>query len=162
MKQYKKAIIIINLVCILGYFAYAVYSKETILKKGKLVLLELAPVDPRSLMQGDYMALRYAITQNLDADKMPKRGYCVVQLDSFNVAKKIRFQKNTTPVNKGEYIINYTSTDYFSVHIGAESFFFQEGDAEKFENAKFGGVMIDNNGNSLLVGLFNQQHQQIQ
>ncbi|MFX7329222.1 GDYXXLXY domain-containing protein, partial [Acinetobacter baumannii] len=34
-------------------------QKEMLLKEGQLVLLPLAPVDPRSLMQGDYMALRY-------------------------------------------------------------------------------------------------------
>ncbi|XOT97907.1 GDYXXLXY domain-containing protein, partial [Alcaligenes pakistanensis] len=30
---------------------------------GQTVLLELAPVDPRSLMQGDYMSLNFALSQ---------------------------------------------------------------------------------------------------
>ena len=39
-----------------------IMQREHLLNDGKLVLLELAPVDPRSLMQGDYMALRFKIT----------------------------------------------------------------------------------------------------
>lgn len=39
---------------------------------------------------------------------------------------------------------------------GAESFFFQEEHAEKYEKAKYGGVKIDINGNSLLIGLYDE------
>ena len=62
MKKYKWAIIVVNLILLLAYFNYSVFQKERILKDGKLILLELAPVDPRSLMQGDYMELWYKIS----------------------------------------------------------------------------------------------------
>ena len=39
----------------------AIWDKEQQLRDGRVVLLALAPVDPRSLMQGDYMRLRYAV-----------------------------------------------------------------------------------------------------
>ena len=33
----------------------SIWQKEQLLDHGKVVLLPLAPVDPRSLMQGDYI-----------------------------------------------------------------------------------------------------------
>jgi len=161
MKKYKWIIIVLNLVILLAYFNYSVITKEKLLKNGQPVLLQLAPVDPRSLMQGDYMALRYNISEDLDCDSMPKRGYCVVRLDAKGIAGKVRFQKEPTPLNAGEYLIKYKSPDRWNVNIGAESFFFQEGQAKKYENAKYGGIKIDKSGNSLLIGLFDKQGRKI-
>ena len=49
MKKYSRILIIANLILLLGYFNWSVYQKEQTLKDGQLVLLQLAPVDPRSL-----------------------------------------------------------------------------------------------------------------
>ncbi len=162
MKKYKWIIVLLNLVLLLIYFNHSIAKKEELLKDGQLVLLELAPVDPRSLMQGDYMALRYKISENIDFDNMPKRGYCVVVLDQNNRANKVRFQKDFTPLNKDEHLIEYTASDKWNINIGAESFFFQEGQAGKYEKAKYGGVKIDKDGNSLLVGLYDEQLRKIE
>lgn len=66
MKTYKNWIIAANLIAIIAYFSFTIIQKENILKIGKLILLELSPIDPRSLMQGDYMRLRYSIADSLD------------------------------------------------------------------------------------------------
>jgi uncharacterized membrane-anchored protein len=161
MKKYKGWFILLNLVLLLFYFNYSIVKKEDLLENGQLVLLELAPVDPRSLMQGDYMALRYAISENISLDSIPKRGYCVVRLNQDNLANKVRFQKDITPLKEGEYLIEYTSKDQWNINIGAESFFFQEGKAEKYEKAKYGGIKIDPAGNSLLIGLYDEKLQKI-
>ena len=162
MKKYKWIIILLNLVLLLVYFNYSIFSKEQLLKDGQLIFLELAPVDPRSLMQGDYMVLRYKISDDVRYENIPKRGYCVVQLDHSGIAHKIRFQEDINPLNKGEHLIEYTSPDRWNVNIGAESFFFQEGHAEKYEKAKYGGVKTDKKGNSLLTGLYNEQLKKIE
>lgn len=162
MKKYKWIIILLNLTILLVYFNYSVGKKEQLLNNGQLILLELAPVDPRSLMQGDYMTLRYAISENMNFEHMPKRGYCVVQIDSNGVGKKVRFQQDITPLNKGERVIKYTSSDNWRVNIGAESFFFQEGEADKYSQAKYGAIKTDNDGNSLLIGLYNEKLKKIQ
>lgn len=162
MKKHKWFIILLNLVLLLIYFNHSVAKKEELLKDGQLVLLELAPVDPRSLMQGDYMALRYKTSEDINSENIPKRGYCVVQLDTNNVANKARFQKDLTPLNKDEYLIKYTSSDRWNINIGAESFFFQEGQAKKYDKAKYGGVKIDKSGNSLLIGLYDEQRRKIE
>jgi uncharacterized membrane-anchored protein len=156
MKIYKWWLIGANLLILLVFFNLSVVKKEKLLSEGKLVLLELAPVDPRSLMQGDYMQLRYAISDNLFNLKIPKRGFCVVKLDSIGVGKKIRFQRTKKPLNKHELLIEYTYSNW-NMNIGAESYFFEEGQAKKYEKAKYGGIKIDQNGNSLLIGLFDQK-----
>jgi uncharacterized membrane-anchored protein len=161
MKKYKWPIVFINLILLLVYFNYSIVKKEALLKEGQLVLLELAPVDPRSLMQGDYMRLRYTISRNNGNDDIPKRGYCIVKIDSNNIASKVRFQKDLSPLEEDEFPIEYTSPNSWNINIGAESFFFQEGDAEKYEKAKYGAVKIDAKGNSLLVGLYDENRTKI-
>ena len=162
MKKHKRLAIILNLALLLLYVSCSIMKKEKLLKSGRLVLLELAPVDPRSLMQGDYMALRYKISKGIVADSIAGRGYCVVRVGPDGVATKLRFQNGLTPLHDGEHLIQYASADNWNINIGAESFFFQEGEAGKYEKAKYGGLKIDRSGNSLLVGLYDRNAQLIE
>ena len=116
-----------------GLFQWVHYFKEDLLKNGKLVLLELAPVDPRSLMQGDYMSLRYKISEGLKPDSMAKQGYCVVKQDANGIAQKQHFQNEKSPLSADELLIKYHYADQWNIHIGAESYFFQEGQSEKYQ-----------------------------
>ncbi len=161
MKNYLSVIVILNLVLLLGYFNYSVYSKEQTLKNGKLILLKLAPVDPRSLMQGDYMTLNYSISNLVDVSPLGKRGYCILKLDKNNIAYAVRFQKNPDPVHPNEFLIKYSSSDSFRIKLGAESFFFEEGKGDGYEKAKYGGLKIDEVGNSILIGLYNDKLKEI-
>lgn len=160
MKKYQLVIIVLNLLLILGLYHYFVMAKEKTLAKGTLVLLELAPVDPRSLMQGDYMSLRYAITENV-SDSIARTGYYVISLDSGLIARKLRIQPAPQPLNAGEMLLKYHQTSW-QLALGAEDYFFQEGQAEKYDKAKYGGLRVDEKGNSILVGLYNEEKKLIQ
>jgi uncharacterized membrane-anchored protein len=160
MKKISTVFIITNLLLLLGYINYSIYAKEKILTEGNLVLLRLAPVDPRSLIQGDYMQLSYEISNGFE-NPVPRKGYCIVMTDSNGVAKRVRFQQNLQPLSGPELAIAYSRRNSWTFKIGAESYFFQEGDAEKFTNAKYGGLRIDGSGNSVLVGLFDEKFRQI-
>jgi len=162
MKKYSGYIILVNLILFLGLFNYAIVQKEDIIDEGHLILLELAPVDPRSLMQGDYMRLNYTISDEVTTNQIPKRGYCVVTLDSEGVAQKNRYQKKNAPKNKNEYLIEYTIGEWNSIQIGAESFFFQEGEGEIYTDAKYGGLKVDEKGNSVLIGLYDSNRKKIE
>lgn len=162
MKKIKWIIILVNLIILLVVINNLLLKKEVILNDAQLVLLDLAPVDPRSLMQGDYMILRYDISNNVDAENIPRRGFCVVKLNENGVAKKVRIQAAQTPLHDDEIVIGYTSRNWNGINIGAESFFFQEGDAEKYEKAKFGGLKVDKQGNSILIGLFDENRELIE
>jgi len=159
--KYTKFLILSNLVLLLFFFNMDVFHKEQTLESGQLILLELIPVDPRSLMQGDYMTLRYRISSDINRSEIPNRGYIILTLDENSVGQKIRVQKDVTPLNNGEQLLKY----YFGKRrpsIGAESYFFQEGKGEKYEKAKYGGIMVDENGKGILVDLYNKEFQKIE
>ncbi|MBL1407185.1 GDYXXLXY domain-containing protein [Sphingobacterium faecale] len=156
MKKYSGITILVNLALLLLYFNFSVVKKEEILKNGQLILLELAPVDPRSLMQGDYMRLRYKIATETNTDSIARRGYCVVRLGHDNVANLVRFQQEKTPLAQGEFLIAYTTPNKWSLEIGAESYLFEEGQGEKYAQAQYGGLMVDHKGNSILTGLYDK------
>ncbi len=160
MKKNKWIIIFVNLILVLSLFNKSVIEKEQILADGKLVLLKLAPVDPRSLMQGDYMSLNYEMSDNSFDDSIPKRGYCILTLDENGVGSLIRLQDALEPINDSEYGIVYTKSDW-SINIGAESYFFEEGQAEKYEAAIYGGMKIDRKGNNILIGLYDENLKEI-
>ena len=177
MKKYKWLIVAANFTGLLVFFNYSIVKKETILTEGKLALFELAPVDPRSLMQGDYMRLRYAIARDNGSDtfdpgelilnqtqtneNIPKRGYMVVKLDTLGVAQRVRLQEGKSPLNEGEYLVVYTRPKW-DLNIGAESYFFQEGEADKYAAAKYGGLKIDGQGNNVLEGLYDENRKRIE
>jgi uncharacterized membrane-anchored protein len=168
MSKTKKIFLLLNLVLVIGYINWAVAMKERTLRDGKLLLLELAPVDPRSLMQGDYMRLDYQVNRlwrervSEKRETVPgKRGYCILKIDSSGVAQRIRFQPGIRPLGPGEIAVKYYSNgnqSFTSIHIGAESYFFEEGTAKKYEQAKFGGLKVDAEGNTVLVGLYDGNH----
>jgi len=152
MKKYKWLIVALQLLLLLVLFNWSVVKKEQTLSSGTPVLLALAPVDPRSLMQGDYMRLNYAMSREV-RDKI---GYFVVHCDSNRVASFVRVQKAGTPLHPGELLIRYRAPDLFDVHIGAESYFFEEGKAEYFSQAKYGGLRVTSDGTSILTGLYDE------
>lgn len=160
MKRYKWAIILLNLVLLLVFFNVSLTRKEKIIAAGDLILLKLAPVDPRSLMQGDYMRLNYEISNGrmfeYSGDDMPRRGYCVVKLDENGIAKGLRIQPEKTPLAAGEHLIRYNAGSWGNISIGAEAYFFQEGEAGKYEKALYGGIRVDKSGNSVLIGLYDK------
>ena len=154
MKKYYKWIVLSNLLVLLIYFNWSVMQKEEIIADGNLVLFRLAPVDPRSLMQGDYMRLDYEVAQKIILPEgSPKRGYCVVKMDSLGIAVYDRIQQTKKNIAQDEYLIGFQKADW-RISIGADSYFFEEGSAKKYERAAFGGIRIDNKGNSILVGLY--------
>lgn len=160
MKMHKRIIILINLVIVMAVFNWSVRQKEKTLAHARLILLPLAPVDPRSLMQGDYMRLNYAMANSVFTDTIPPRGYCVVTLDSVGVAQYVRLQETATPHADNEYLIRYNRAKW-SINIGAESFFFQEGLGNLYDSAEYGGLKVDEHGNSVLIGLYDADRQLI-
>lgn len=163
MKKYSRILIIANLLLLLGYFSWSVYKKEQILKNGQLVLFELAPVDPRSLMQGDYMSLRYkGITpDSIDELTTATRGYAILSVDSNQVAHIIRLQKSLKLINNSELAIKYKIVNNRIV-LGPESFFFEEGQGDIYQNARYGGLKVSSQGENLLIGLYDENYKLLQ
>jgi uncharacterized membrane-anchored protein len=156
----KKIIFIVSSLLVFAVFNVGIYQKEQIKTEGETVFLELAPVDPRSLMQGDYMQLRYKIEREQNYQAKEKRGYLVIELDSNKVGKFKRFYQGETLAGN-EKRLHYHN-QYGNVRIVPDSFMFQEGQAKLYERAKYGVFKFDDKGNHILVALANEQLQVIQ
>jgi GDYXXLXY protein len=65
----EKALIIASVALVLLVTNFLIFSKERIIRTGKTIYLELAPVDPGALMQGDYMALRFSLAGAIAASQ---------------------------------------------------------------------------------------------
>ena len=157
MSKTKKIILAINLLLVLVFFVLSVLSKEATLANSRQILVQLAPVDPRSLMQGDYMALNYSITGRI-WDNGGK--YIVVKVDDDNVATFVR-QQNDKTLNDGELLIRWTTNKRGRKSIGADNYFFQEGTGDKYAVAHYGLLRVDSDGNCILVGLCDREKQLI-
>ena len=147
----RKLIILLTGIGVLAMVNYSIYEKEQLLAHGRTVFLELAPVDPRSLMQGDYMALRFNIQHLIVHRNRMSEGRVVVGLDEHGVATFRRMDYGT-PLAADEVKLFYRVRGD-QVKFATNAFFFQEGTAQSYAGARFGEARVDKDGQMLLVGL---------
>jgi uncharacterized membrane-anchored protein len=150
----RKVLAIVAGLAILGAANWAIYSRETQLAQGAVVLLELAPVDPRSLMQGDYMALNFRIANDAfrrDRTKNSEDGRIVVKLDARGIASYLRHDEGE-PLAADEARLRYRVRDG-RVKFATNAFFFQEGTARWYERARYGEFRASPGGDLLLTHL---------
>jgi len=159
----QSKIVIGMLVVILALMNFSIFTKEQHLKQGDTIYLKLAPVDPRSLMQGDYMALRFEITEQLDEyfsllnnKDAPKahNGKIVVQLDKNNIGTFQSIYKGQSLQNN-ERLLNYRVRNN-TIKLASNAFFFQEGNAEYYAQARYGEFKVNKQGELLLNALFTE------
>lgn len=153
----KNILFIINLVLFLGVYNSGIWKKEQTLQSGKMVYLELAPRDPRSLFQGDYMDLRYHLIDTLSWDRKekPESGFCVLTLDSLNIAQVLHYQSTSAPLQKNQVPVQFHYNGNL-IRIGAESYFFEEGKSYTLDSARYGGLRISDKGECILIGLYDR------
>ena len=133
---------------VLGAVNLGIVAKERIKQHGEVVLLALAPVDPRSLMQGDYMALRFALAEQITADES---GSAPLAVDEHGVAT---LDKTNRP---GALRIRYRVRAN-GVWLGTNAYFFEENRAGNFALARFGEFHVDRStGEAVLTGLRDAQ-----
>ncbi|MEK6406191.1 MAG: GDYXXLXY domain-containing protein [Acidobacteriota bacterium] len=138
---------------VFGVLNALILHKKSVLTSGHTLLLRLAPLDPRSLMQGDYMTLSYDIAMGPAAQAIEAShadGQIVVTLDDHNVASFLRMHRSE-PLGEGERLLRYRRRG--GLRLGAESFFFQEGQADLYSGARYGELKVTPAGDSVLVGL---------
>ncbi len=148
------ALILAGLLLVLVVPNAFVVQKEQLLASGRPVLLELAPVDPRSLIQGDYMRLDYAITRQIADSQQhwPRTGEIVVALDADGVARFVRRHNEQIALGPRELVLTYRRRRG-SIRVGTDAFHFQEGQAGRYQRARYGEVRVAPSGTSVLVGL---------
>lgn len=133
-----------------------IFQRERLLTSGRVVMLELAPVDPRSLMQGDYMALRFALADELARAAPPglaRDGRVVVALDELGVARYARHADDAAvALHADEALLRYRVRRGHA-QFGTNAFFFQEGQADLYAAARYGVFRVAPDGEAILVAL---------
>ncbi|MDR7052642.1 putative membrane-anchored protein [Duganella sp. 3397] len=128
----------------------AIWQKEALISSGRPVFIALAPVDPRSLMQGDYMALNFELPAVNDIRTM-RRAKVVAKVDPRGVAV-MQGLATGKPLAADEIVIELVSTGR-GLRPATDAWYFKEGEAERWSHAKYGEFRIDGNGRALLVNL---------
>jgi len=145
-----RGLVLFAALLVLGAVNYSIYGKEETIRTGEVVYLELAPVDPRSLMQGDYMALRFRLAEHIEAAHANSTFGATVRsaplsLDSRRVAT---LAAGDAALRMGYRIRGGT------VWLGTNAYFFAEGSAQRYSQARYGEFRINPvSGDAVLVGL---------
>ncbi|WP_339882120.1 GDYXXLXY domain-containing protein [Vreelandella maris] len=162
--KWSRAVVIATTLLILAVVNGSIWQKERHLAEGEVVYQELAPVDPRSLMQGDYMVLNFALSNDIQralqsrhGSDTPKAhdGYAIVRLDEQRIGHFQRLADGEGTLGNDERQLQYRLRNG-QVRFATDAFFFQEGDAEHYELARYGRFRINDDGEPLLVSLHDE------
>lgn len=168
MKKYFS--LILALVTIL-FFAGLVAKNEWHLRHSKSIFIELKPVDPRSILQGDYMALAYELhLQSLKAlagsesealdqvifnrSSIPAK----VILDSKNRIVRTILDINNSYTGQS-LILKNPENRFQALYPASRSFLFAEGLAQCYEKAKYAEFKVNPKGEAILFDLRGEQLQ---
>jgi len=168
----NSAVAILTCFVILVLVNFSIAGKERLLAGGRVVYLELAPVDPRSLMQGDYMAVNYRVANEV-IEALPRKenqagswpdlmtgdGRIVVALDKRSVATFSRLEDDQ-PLAENEAYLRYR-VRLGRLKFASNAFFFQEGQAGRYEGARYGKFRVDSEGKLLLTALHGENLEQL-
>jgi uncharacterized membrane-anchored protein/uncharacterized membrane protein len=150
------ALVIVFQFCFIGLQSTA---SEKLLQEGSSVKLELTPVDPRSLLQGDYVVLSYTIstppeTAELEGSSSRSKIRVVLAPDRDGVHRFNRFYNEGESLAPGEIVINGRLNGYGSIYYGIENYFVPEGTGLEVEqNARYAYIRISRKGDALLERL---------
>ncbi|NEU30875.1 DUF2157 domain-containing protein [bacterium LRH843] len=155
--------VVITIILQLAFTFYQYNANENMLANGELITLKLEPLDPRSLLQGDYVRLNYDISQIKELT------------DQFQPGEKLTLVLSPNEDGyhdyagvyqyKGEFNIPYELKDldilmnakihsWDHIVYGIESYFIEEGTgAEVEQKATHALVKVAANGNAILVGV---------
>ena len=129
--------------------AMVFWKEQSLHGGGRIVYLQLAPRDPRSLMQGDYMALDYALTRPLADPSWPERGTLRAEIDGRGVITG--WSRSEGPpllryhVEKGHLIV------------ASQAYHFEEGQGERYRSARYGQFHLSADGTMTLRALADDQ-----
>jgi len=118
-------------------------------------------------MQGDYMALRFAVAGDVAARRVPgnmaaerslrvldqpaEDGRLVIALDERGIGRFRRIDDGR-PLAPDERLLRYRLRRA-ELRIASNAYFFQEGDADLYQRARYGELRVAPDGEALLTGL---------
>lgn len=147
--------LVVGAVLALGIVNWDVRGKEQVITHGQRILVPLVPVDPRSLMQGDYMALNFALPFEMREklkDIVGPSQLVRASMDDQGVATILGLLTASEPLQKGELALPLKRLKGQWVLV-TDAYFFPEGQGRHFEQTRYGDFRVLPDGRALLVGL---------
>ncbi|MBP8083302.1 MAG: GDYXXLXY domain-containing protein [Spirochaetes bacterium] len=172
MTKYKKILFCIVVAAQLAVLGFMIFKQEKLLTGGTKIILKCVPVDPRSLFSGDYVILRYEIT-NIDNEKLKIKTsesftsaqtiYVALEKDAsashYNAAEissDIKTLSGRYPtVIRGT--VQYAYDNSVGIRYGVEEYFVPQNKGHYIESSMESTtveVSIDAKGNSAISRLF--------
>jgi len=151
----RKGIVVLAGLALLVGVNVTILSRERLIDDGTIVLLELAPVDPRSMMQGDYMALRFKAARDAfplaTARAAAQDGRLVLARDARAVATFRRLDDGAS-LAADEVTMRYRVRNG-TPKLATNAWFFEEGHAGDYAKARYGEFRVAPDGEAILTGL---------
>lgn len=166
------ALVLVPALVVVAVVLALVVHKQRIIDGGRSVLLELAPRDPRSFLQGDYVELRYRASDDAVAQiaRAEDRGIVVFQLGRGDggrghegadvpVGRFLRVDDGAA-LTEDELRVRYRVGPR-GIAFGATSWFFEEGRGAAWERARYAELKVAADGTTVLVGLRGEDLQRL-
>ena len=151
----KKIFVVLNLLLLMIVFGYSVIKEEKNLKRATFYI-KTVPVDPRSLIQGDYMVLNYDIAESARMEiGNIRKGYIRIKINDLKIAEFIRIDEEYLPPSNNEISIQFQKNGS-NIDIGVNSYLFQEGTGNKFQKAQYAEIIELKNGKLRLKNLLDK------
>ena len=150
----RKLVALVAGLAVLGFVNFGIWQREQLVTGGRVMLLRLSPVDPRSLMQGDYMRLNFEVADRaFPWRSRPRRGdgHVVVGLDGRRVGHFRRIDQGGA-LARDEIKLRYRIRGG-DAKFATNAYFFEEGQAPAFEPAQYGEFRVAEDGEMILIGL---------
>lgn len=166
----KKIIPLVIAMLSIVFFIGLILKNEQNLKHSDSVYVRLAPVDPRSLIQGDYMVLNYDLSfwglpeQNNQTDiptsdiviQNKPKFIAYVALDAQRRVVKTSFDPRLLemyPTSSHRLMLKNPSNRLSALYPASNSFLFAEGLAECYQEAQYAEFKVDERGSAILASL---------
>ncbi len=148
------ALVLATLLATLVLVNAGIWQKERLIAQGQPVFVELAPVDPRSLMQGDYMRLAFRLPEGVSEldPALTTRPQVVLRRGPDGVSQATRLRVPAQPLSNDEVSVQLSPVAGQWVLV-TDAWYFREGEAERWAAARYGEFRVVPDGQALLVGL---------
>jgi uncharacterized membrane-anchored protein/uncharacterized membrane protein len=135
---------------------YQVFDNESTLRNGEQIKLEIVPLDPRSLLQGDYVILNYSISR-IEVPDLPdysEKVRVVLQVNQKGLHEFKQIYREGMDLAEDEVVINGVVVGSERVEYGIENYFVPEGTGlETEQEAKFVYVRVSAKGDAIIERL---------
>lgn len=140
----------------LGLVNGLIWQKEQLIAQGRPVFVKLAPVDPRSLIQGDYMRINFALPSLPMVAEIAApwrlRPRLEAHVDARGVLTEARLLGEQAAPAAGTLLLELSPVNGRWTLV-SDAWYFQEGQEPLFRAAAYGEFRVLPDGRALLVGL---------